>query len=99
RRSLAAFHTFDDKKWDLMADVQYTGWSSIEQLQIVRTTGAVLATTPENFRDTGRFSGGANYRDGDKWTFRGGVAFDQTPVRDAERTPRLPDEDRTWLAL
>jgi long-chain fatty acid transport protein len=31
--------------------------------------------------------------------FRGGLAYDQSPVRDAERTPRLPDEDRTWLAL
>ena len=27
------------------------------------------------------------------------MAYDQTPVRDAERTPRLPDEDRTWLTV
>jgi len=27
------------------------------------------------------------------------VAYDQSPVRDAERTPRLPDNDRTWLAV
>ena len=31
--------------------------------------------------------------------FRGGIAYDQTPVRDAQRTPRLPDNDRTWLAI
>ena len=30
---------------------------------------------------------------------RGGVAFDQTPVPDSTRTPRLPDQDRTWLAV
>ena len=27
------------------------------------------------------------------------MAYDQTPVQDAYRTPRLPDSDRTWLAL
>ena len=94
--NVSMFHQFNNQ-WDLMADVQYTGWSSIQQLQIVRSTGAILSTTPENFRDTWRFSVGANYRYSRQWTFRGGLAFDQTPVRDAERTPRLPDNDRTWL--
>jgi long-chain fatty acid transport protein len=92
------FHQFNNQ-WDLMADVQYTGWSSVQQLQVVRTTGEVLSTTPENFRNTWRVSAGANYRYNDTWIFRGGLAWDQTPVRDAERTPRLPDNDRTWLAL
>jgi len=31
--------------------------------------------------------------------FRGGVAYDQSPVQDGYRTVRLPDADRTWLAL
>ena len=92
------FHQLNNQ-WDLMADVQYTGWSSIQQLQVVRTTGVVLTTTPENFRNTWRVSVGANYRYTDKWTLRGGLAWDQTPVREAERTPRLPDNDRTWLAF
>src|SRR5436190_1686802 len=96
--NVSVFHQFDNK-WDLMADLQYTGWSSIEQLQIVRTTGPILSTTPENFRNTWRVSAGANYRYTDKWTLRGGVAWDQTPVRDEQRTPRLPDNDRTWLAF
>jgi long-chain fatty acid transport protein len=95
--NVSIFHQYDNK-WDLMADIQHTGWSSIQQLQIVRSTGAILSTTPENFRDTWRFSVGANYRYSDNWIFRGGLAFDQSPVRDAERTPRLPDADRTWIA-
>jgi len=96
--NVSIFHQFNNK-WDLMADVQYTGWSTIQELKIVRSTGAVLSTTPENFRDTWRFSAGANYRYSDVWIFRGGLAYDQTPVRDAQRTPRLPDQDRTWVAL
>lgn len=96
--NVSVFHQFNNK-WDLMADLQYTGWSSIQELKIVRSTGVVLSTTPENFRDTWRLSAGANYRYSDAWILRGGLAYDQTPVRDAQRTPRLPDGDRTWLAL
>ena len=96
--NVSIFHQFNNK-WDLMADLQYTGWSTIQELKIVRSTGVVLSTTPENFRDTWRISAGANYRYSDTWIFRGGVAYDQSPVRDAQRTPRLPDQDRTWLAL
>ena len=96
--NVSVFHQFNNK-WDLMADLQYTGWSTIKDLTVVRSNGVLLSTTPENFRDTWRFSAGANYRYSDQWIFRGGVAFDQSPVRDAERTPRLPDQDRTWLAL
>src|SRR6266567_1089696 len=96
--NVSVFHQFNNK-WDLMADLQYTGWSSIQELKVVRSTGVVLQTTPENFRDTWRGSVGANYRYNDSWTLRGGLAYDQSPVRDAQRTPRLPDNDRTWVAL
>jgi len=85
-------------KWEVMADVQYTDWSTIQYLTFTRTNGQVLSSTPEFFRDTWRVSGGASYYMDDKWKFRGGIAFDQSPVRDAERTPRVPDSDRFWLS-
>jgi long-chain fatty acid transport protein len=88
-----------DSKWDVMADLQYTGWSTVQNLTVVRSTGAVLQTTPENFKDTWRASVGANYHYSDQWMFRGGLAFDQSPIRDELRTPRLPDNDRTWISL
>jgi long-chain fatty acid transport protein len=88
-----------DNQWDVMADVQFTGWSSVQALTIVRSTGGVLSTTPENFRDTWRASIGANYHYSPQWMFRAGLAYDQSPVRDAQRTPRLPDNDRTWLSI
>jgi long-chain fatty acid transport protein len=96
--NISGFHSLNDK-WDLMADLQYTGWSSIQSLTIVRSTGAVLSSTPEDFRNTWRGSVGANYHYSDQWMFRGGLAYDQTPVRDAQRTPTLPDNDRTWIAV
>ncbi len=39
-------------------------------------------------------SAGANYWVNDQWKLRCGIAWDQSPVQDAERTPRLPDADR-----
>jgi len=90
-------------QWDVMADLQYTGWSSIKELTFVRTdgdqAGQQLQSTTENFQDAWRFAVGANYRYSEQWLFRSGVAYDQTPVQDAYRTSRLPDSDRTWLAF
>jgi long-chain fatty acid transport protein len=96
--NLSIFHRLDDR-WDLMADVQYTRWSVFKELRFVRTTGALLSNTPENFEDAWRFSVGATYHWTDAWSFRGGVAYDQSPVTDVDRTPRLPDADRYWIAI
>jgi len=88
-----------DPKWDVMADVQWTRWSTIKDLTFVRTTGSVLSTTPENFDDAWRVSVGANYHYTDQWMFRGGFAWDQSPVNTTDRTVRLPDEDRYWFSI
>jgi len=92
------FHQLSPQ-WDLMVDLQWTGWSTIETLRFVRSNGSTLQSTPENFKDSWKLAVGGNWRLGGPWTLKGGVAYDQTPVRDAFRTPRLPDSDRTWLAL
>jgi long-chain fatty acid transport protein len=96
--SLSLFHTLSPK-WDLLADVTWTGWSDFKELRIVRNGGVLLQVTPENWSDSYRYSAGANYHLNDKLMLRGGVAFDETPVSDAFRTSRIPDEDRTWLAF
>ncbi len=95
--NVSVFHSLNDR-WDLMADLQWTGWSSVEKLEFVRTTGSVLQSTPENFDDSWRFAVGASYKYNDHWKFRTGVAYDQSPVNTADRTVRLPDANRTWLS-
>lgn len=84
-------------RWDLMADAQWTGWSTIETLKFSRADGTGLQSTPENFKDTWKVAVGANYRYNDALMLRGGLAFDQSPARTEFRTARLPDADRTWL--
>jgi long-chain fatty acid transport protein len=96
--NLSVFHRLNDR-WDLMADVQFTRWSTFKDLRFVRTTGALLSNTPENFDDAWRVSVGATYHWTDARSFRGGISWDETPVNFTDRTPRLPDEERVWLAI
>jgi long-chain fatty acid transport protein len=84
---------------ELMADIAWTGWSSIQELRIVRDSGQVLSVTPERWEDTWRYAVGATYQLNDQWKLRGGVAYDETNVPDSTRTARLPDSDRTWVAV
>ena len=96
--SLSLFHRLTPQ-WDLLADVSWTDWSTLGVLNIVRDNGRLLSTTPLHWKDSWRFSAGANYHYNSAWTFRMGAAYDQTPVNETDRTPRVPDNDRTWLAV
>lgn len=98
--SLSLFHR-PNSGWDLLADLTWTGWSDFKELRVLNAnTGATTSLVTENWEDVWRFSVGANWRMNDLWTLRFGVAYDQAPVPDvAHRTPRIPDEDRIWLAI
>jgi long-chain fatty acid transport protein len=96
--SLSLFHKLSPK-WDLLADVTWTGWSDFDKLAIYRTSGALLSSTPENWEDILRYSVGATWHMSEKLSLRGGVAYDEAPVSDVDRTPRIPDGARTWIAF
>lgn len=88
-----------DSHWDVMADVSRTGWNKFSELRLIKNTGALLSVTPENWSNTWRIAVGGNYHYNERWTARGGVAYDQSPVSDAFRTARIPDNSRTWLSV
>jgi long-chain fatty acid transport protein len=107
--SLSVFHVLNPR-WDLMADLTWTGWDKLQQLTAIRTTaapafgpggavGSTAASLAFNWDNTWRYSFGANYRWSSQTRLRFGVAFDETPTNDVDRTPRLPDEDRKWVAF
>ncbi|MEO7726558.1 MAG: outer membrane protein transport protein [Burkholderiales bacterium] len=88
--------------WDVMADITWTRWSRVKSIAFIRTTlapGAAVSVLTFNWRDTLRYSVGANYKMNDSWKFRGGLAYDQSPTNDIDRTSRIPDQNRTWLAF
>jgi long-chain fatty acid transport protein len=96
---LSAQHRLDDR-WELLGDLSWTGWSKIQSLDFYYANdNSLLSGTPERWRDTLRVALGANYKLDGQWTLRGGLAFDEAPVPDSTRTPRLPDSDRTWLSF
>lgn len=102
----ASFFTTLNPKWDVMGDITWTRWSQIQQLNVIRTTatgagaaaGTTLTSLAFQWSDTWRFGVGANYRWSDQAKLRFGLAYDRTPTKDATRTPRLPDQDRFWVA-
>ena len=84
----------------VLADYTWTGWDSIQSLTIVETTSSQpVSATALNFENSWRVGLGLEYPLTPKWLLRGGVAFDRTPVKDEFRTPKLPDQDRQWLAF
>ena len=102
--SMSVFHSAGN--WEFMGDLTWTGWSSVQQLQIIRTTasaggpaGSTLNTLQFQWDDTWRYGIGANYKMGPQTKWRFGLAFDETPTNDTHRSPRLPDQDRTWVAF
>ena len=88
-----------NNQWDILADATWTHWSLFKQLTAVETSGVVLNNQPENWQDTMRYSIGASYRYTEKLKFRIGSAYDQTPVKDAYRTARIPDNNRIWMSV
>jgi long-chain fatty acid transport protein len=88
-----------DPRWSLMADVNWMRWSRFKELRIRFDNGAADNVTPEEWRNTTRVAVAVNYRHNDTWKLRGGIAYDQTPVKNEFRTPRIPDANRTWLAV
>lgn len=103
--SFSVFHQAGPK-WELMGDITWTKWSTVQQLLVLRTSGTPvpgreppLTNEPFRWDDTWRFGVGANYKMDAQTKLRFGVAYDETPTNDITRTPRLPGEDRTWVAL
>jgi long-chain fatty acid transport protein len=96
--SASLFHQVDDQ-WDVVADATWIRWSNFEELRVVRDNGSEVSNVPEKWENTMRYSIGASYRHSDAVKLRAGLAYDESPISDRYRTPRIPDEDRIWLSL
>jgi len=98
--SISGYHQIDSR-WALMGDITWTQWSNFEELRIKYDSGNQGDTVqPENWDDSLRYSLGMHYRHSDQVLLKAGVAYDETPIPDTKhRTPRIPGNDRTWLAL
>ena len=89
----------------LLAGYEWSNWSRIGTSRVYQSSGApALGTTgaaitlPFEYSDGHFYSIGAEYKLDPAWTIRAGFAFEKSPVTDAVRTPRLPDNDRNWYS-
>ncbi len=88
-------------KIQLLADATWTGWSSFEEIRInFNNPDQPDSFSVQDWEDVWRLSAGLNYQHNEKLTLRTGIAFDQEPIPGpARRTPRIPGNDRTWIAF
>jgi long-chain fatty acid transport protein len=96
--AFSGYHQLNDK-WALMATIIWTDWSVLDELRIKFDNGAADSVITFDWDDSFYYGIGATWFYSDQWTFRGGLAFDETPVPNAQRrTPRVPDDNRIWIS-
>jgi len=86
-------------RWTVMADFSKTYWSKFNQVVLDFDSSLPNQTLNFGYRNADFYSVGADYKLNDRWTLRGGLAYDQTPVTDAVRDVRVPDVSRRWLSF
>lgn len=98
--SLSVYHQ-SNAQLALMADATWTQWGHFHELRVVYANPAQPdSVTTENWRNSWRLALGGKYQYRNNLALRAGIAYDQSPVPDAEhRTPRMPGNDRKWLSL
>ena len=87
-------------KWGLSLGLRWTRWNRIQDIVIKTDSPLVADNVLElNWDNVISANIGVDYFYSDKWTFRAGYMFDESPTSDEFRTPRIPDEDRNWFAI
>lgn len=89
-----------NEEWTLLAEADWTDWTAFDELRVeAKNPAQPDDVTASDWEDTWFFALGAEYSPNDRWTFRVGTAFDESPIPDSTRGPRIPDSDRTWISL
>jgi len=88
----------------LYAGSTWTRWSRFKEIRVENdsaTLPANLATIVEeqNWHDTWAHAIGLSYKVSPQWTLRTGIAIDQSPTNNVDRSPRVPSGDRTIFSV
>lgn len=85
-------------QWAVHYSLTYTGWHKFKELRAKDSSAQTLFHKDESFHDAWRIALGTTYYYDDNWTFRTGIAFDDSPVPADKRTISIPDQDRLSLS-
>ena len=89
--TLGIAYDYSDKL-TLAFDFNHTFWGVYDELKIEFDNG-ITSVNPRNYEDASIYRFGAQYRYNDKWTLRGGIYFDESPVPDGSFAPETPRND------
>jgi long-chain fatty acid transport protein len=93
-------------QFTLNAQIVRFGWSKFDAIDLTNLQGGVAPegaptanpiadqSIPEKYRNTWSYAVGFDYAVTPKWTVRGGVQRDLSPVTAGNRDPRIPDGNR-----
>ncbi|MBL8024158.1 MAG: outer membrane protein transport protein [Elusimicrobia bacterium] len=102
-------YSFDiTKKWNVEADIEWTGWSTFNEQRIRYTQEtdptrlAILNTgnpQPRQWKDVFSAALGTQYQLNERWKLRGGFMYMDSPVPNKTYEPSIPDSDLYGIAL
>lgn len=86
-------------RWNMEVDATWTGWSTIDRLEIQFADGRSPEVTTFGWRDAMTYSVGTEFSVTPSVRVRGGVLYDSSPIPDAYATPLIPDADRRGASV
>jgi long-chain fatty acid transport protein len=89
--TLGVAHDYSDKM-TLTFDYNYTFWDVYDEL-VIEFDNGITSENPRNYENASIFRFGIQYRTSEKWTLRGGIYFDESPVPDGSFAPETPRND------
>ncbi len=95
-------HQDINDEWAVMGEVAWTDWSQFNELRIEFDNAAQDdSVTVEDWEDSLFFAVGTTYKPKavEGLTLRLGLAYDETPIPNDTRTPRVPGNDRYWISI
>jgi long-chain fatty acid transport protein len=81
-------------KWLVAFDYNYALWSAYKELKVEIANGTT-SINARNYQNASTYRFGTQYKANDKFTFRAGWYFDESPVQDGYFAPETPRNDST----
>jgi len=74
-------------------DINRTYWGAYENLNVEFDNGAGTSVNPRNYKDVNIYRLGLQHKANEKFTVRGGIYFDDSPIQEGYFTPETPRND------
>ncbi|MGC3872667.1 OmpP1/FadL family transporter [Halomonas sp. GXIMD04776] len=84
---------------ELMFGASWARWSRFERILVEGSQGDTITNEEQNYANAWNFAVGAQYQLNPQWVLRTGLALDNTPTNDEDRSVRIPSDDRRIFSL